>query len=583
MIEAGGVDVRSIVRLRIHDYPILHWAIMQKNAVLVRTLVEHHADLEEAYNNKTTMELAAVAKSWDIVEIIAKARKADSEDKAHYGIALVEAIKYNQVDTVAALLAADTPLNHLCPVTGYNLLGFAVQLRHVAITKLLLLYGLDPDHKGTDNKTIFELVNDQVQESGAPALAVDLANLFAEYQQDDSKTKSFENGYNYKRLQFRKTIQKNTPLTDKILLDIFRLYDDCISPDWVMPDMRQTLLSLAIHCNAVDTVTHLLTKNPDLLKDHNYNADQRHLKKPIMQAACLQYWPIVEILGKHKQKDRDYSTINGEALVIAANSDQLVETARVLLEAGASTKNNCLRVAVNGLNEKMATLLLQHGADLQALGDRISVAAYNKRWSLVKIIAQNIKTDSKDTAGYGGALNHLLESDIANHRDVAIALIDAGAPVDFVIRILHDGKTLLFWAISHDDEQFVRLALTHGADLSQVNKAKLTPIEAAYEGNQLHLVRIIAANRATNAEDKARYTNVLVKAIDKGQIDLVKLLVSAGVPIDQTLPGPPRTTLLDRAVCCANDPDANIVKFLLEKGAIPTGRYYLTHRNSCRF
>ena len=193
--------------------------------------------------------------------------------------------------------------------------------------------------------------------SGAPALAQGPESFLQSIRLDNGNSRSFDNGYNYRRLQLRKAIEKNS------IIDLTRLYDDSISPDWVMPDTGETLLSFAIRCNAVDAVTFLLTKNPDLLKAHNNDHET-----PIMQAARLQNWPIVEILGKHKQKGRDYSTINGKALV-AACSANLLTTVGVLLDAGASTNNECMFIAIRYDNELLVTLLLKHNANLDMRND----------------------------------------------------------------------------------------------------------------------------------------------------------------------------------------------------------------------
>ena len=123
LIKAGAVEPGLMIK----GFPILHWAIMRNDAELVRAVVEKRVALTESHHNKTAIELAAANRHWDIVEIIAKAKRTSPDDKACYGKALLEAIKYNQVNTVVALLAANTPLDYICPLSGYNLLGKAIE------------------------------------------------------------------------------------------------------------------------------------------------------------------------------------------------------------------------------------------------------------------------------------------------------------------------------------------------------------------------------------------------------------------------------------------------------------------------
>ena len=49
---------------------------------------------------------------------------------------------------------------------------------------------------------------------------------------------------------------------------------------------------------------------------------------------------------------------------------------------------------------------------------------------------------------------------------------------------------------------------------------------------------------------------------------MVKILVSAGVPLKESIPRNSHSTFLYRAILSDNDPDAKIVKLLIEHGAI---------------
>lgn len=402
-LDSSSISFRSI---KIKNDYLLHWALKNNKSELVRLLVKNATNLEEINeNNQTVIEYVAANQRWDMVEVIANARKTTHEDKARYGTALLEAVKHNQISVVAALLAANTSAQQICLLTNRNLLELATECGYDAIKKLLI------------------------------------------------------------------------------------------------------------------------------------------------------------------------DSINGKALLSAVitNSSSALKTVKTLAEAGASTKNACLFWAINNANDAMVSLLLQYNADLEWIKPNtvetpIEFAAKKKRWSTIKIIARYKQTDREDKAGYGKALLIALSYGEAA-RGAVIELIKAkAAAADFQLGQNNADGSPLFWAIYGNDAELVKLLVTHGADLTLCNKARYTPLEEAWNRNKFHLVKIIAEGRKTNAEDKAQYFKVLLHAIRSQQLEIVRALISAGAPVNQTVSSS-GYTLLQYAIQCNNRKDNSIVKFLLEQGA----------------
>ena len=511
----------------IKDQPILHWAIITNNAWLVTTLVDVYPQTIFQGNNtgQTPIEVAAINQRWYLVEIIA--RKLDPKVNKPGNIkALIAAVKHNQLQVVTAFLAAGIPTeqihSEICAETGYNLLGLAVVNGHAAMTKFLLDLGVNTEHQGKDDQTVFDLLQGRTNQHPNAAETLAIKQIFAEYQQSVP----------YKYLQIRKAIKQNN------LDEVIRLWDDRIDVDVVMPDIKVTLLHWAVCCNADKMVTHLLTKNPNLTVPTVLNEDG---DTPISLAARLKFWNIVQILGKHKQPGYDYGSINGNALVAAVAANEF-ETVKVLAEAGASTQNKCLFAAIRNANYLMVSLLLQHNATLTLIDEHetpIVFAASKGHWSIVEMIAEHKETDDDDHARYSEALLDALEKDETETDTVAarpavIALIKANTPVNRYISY-HGDDGCLHWTIHDNDEELVSLLLEHGADLTYCNSDDHTPIQLASVNKRWHLVKIIAEARKADAEDKARYGLALHAALAANQMPAVKALLQAATPVEKNV------------------------------------------------
>ena len=385
------------------------------------------------------------------------------------------------------------------------------------------------DHK-YDQRPIADFIG-QRQLSYKTTNAQEISKIFVRYK---NNTGGSARGYNLnseKNVYGERTAQFRRALANNDEKQVAKLLDEGVPPDWIMPDTRGTFLHWAIATKkSVAIVNLLLSKQPNL-RVNNINC-----KTPILLAAKMQDWDTVLVLGKHKQKGRDYSDVNGEALVeaVKANAEK---TVKELAEAGAIIQNICLFEAITKRNRDMVLLLLSYNADLQSRiltsGNQyvtpIMMAAELKQWEIVKTIADHKKTDKSDTADYRFALSATFEAvGEAYAFESTLSLIAADTPLN--CSSADNGNTPLHWAIVYHNEALLKLLLILDADLTLTNKEGLTPIEIATKLMRWNLVAIIVAARRTDADDKACYAYALQYAMEQGLSIIAKALLEAGTP-----------------------------------------------------
>ena len=336
---------------------LLQWAITKNHLELIKQVIEAGADLEETNNDKTAIELAAEYQRWDVVKLIANAKKTTTEDKARFGKALLWAVEYGQLEVATCLVAANTSIHQIYSNTGYNLLGTAIARRDATMTQFLLEWGADPDDTNKMANTVltvFDLLNKLEPPS------TEIRALFAKYMENDVTGRL---GYSYKTLQVRK----------RILLDDDPQVVDHLSgipADWIMPDKGGTFLHWAITCYRPKIIKHFLRNNPPLLTTN------REGLTPIQFAARLKSWDIVKIIAQHKKTDREDKAGYGLALLwaldaVADKPEGMITTVVILIAAGATASadriadnRRTLHWAIHYKNLQLLKLLLQHGADL---------------------------------------------------------------------------------------------------------------------------------------------------------------------------------------------------------------------------
>jgi len=128
------------------------------NAVLK---LMNHVNLEEEIDDKLTpIQIAAKLCHWDCVEVIAKNKKADANDRYRYGCALLDAVSNDKIDTVKVLLEAGASKNWTYQESGDGSLHIAIRNRNKYMIALLLSFDFDLTKKNNEGQTPPQLADE---------------------------------------------------------------------------------------------------------------------------------------------------------------------------------------------------------------------------------------------------------------------------------------------------------------------------------------------------------------------------------------------------------------------------------------
>lgn len=153
-----------------------------------------------------------------------------------------------------------------------------------------------------------------------------------------------------------------------------------------------------------------------------------------------------------------------------------------------------LYYAVKSGDSPMVELLLEKGAD-PLFADKgktnyLHLAAREGHPDLVKrFLSYQELLSAVDEKGY----LPLTWSYKKNHREVVLALVDAGSPVD---RPDEKGYTLLHWACEEGEKGIVASLIDKKVDLNVIDKAGYLPIHLAAANEHPDIVKLLISNGA---------------------------------------------------------------------------------------
>ncbi|MCV9388883.1 ankyrin repeat domain-containing protein [Reichenbachiella ulvae] len=135
----------------------------------------------------------------------------------------------------------------------------------------------------------------------------------------------------------------------------------------------------------------------------------------------------------------------------------------------------------------------------------------------------------------------------------------------------------LTWAVSQNDTSMIQLLLHFGADPNyKRGDSWLSPFHFAAGQETEAFSLLLAAGGDVNTVSKHRYTPIY-KAILKGRLENVKLLIEAGAPLEPDSLNFNYGPLHIAAIYGQNE----IIKYLLEKGVNPNALYYEEPGGDC--
>ena len=308
------------------------------------------------------------------------------------------------------------------------------------------------------------------------------------------------------------------------------------------------LLRAASWRGNVDEVKSLIEKlgqkNLDLTADY-YESGALIKSSALMNAAQLGHVDVVRILidaGAKVDMDEKFDdhlfawrslAKNGTALM-RATANGHTEVVKILIAAKADVNGIALILAAEKGHLEIVNTLIAHKVDVEKVNS----------WN--------------DTA--------LMLAAEKGHLEIVNSLIKAGAKVDEP----NPFGTALMWAAGSGHLEIVKTLIAENADVNKVNLDGASALTRAAENGHIEVVKILIDQNA-NVDKVDKFGTAIMLAISEGHNDIVKLLLGKGANVNLTNKW--GETALSRAVVADKEDNVEVVKLLLEKGALPDSRH----------
>ncbi len=511
-------------------------AIKARKTDVIETLLKAGAGIDKQNKDKQTpIQLAATKGYFDIVKLIAENLSTNENDTFHYGSALLNAAKADNINAVEALLKAGAGSHGggwYHNATGHKALHYAALNGNPKMVNLLLDFKFSLDVQNNDKKTPIELAAKQGH--------FNIVKLIVEkIQTDENDTLHYGSAL---LIVIKKTHKyKNFPRAIEALLALLNTAP-CNNRDYIVKafgclnndnktliedyadqgnfeivkfiaeniktDENDTLrygsaLLDAVKAGNIDAAEALLNAGAGI------DMQNKDKHTPIQLAATKGYFNIVKLIAEQISTDENDTFHYGSALVSAVRVDN-IDVVKVLLTAGAGDKRRWFYsdtgdaalhcAALNG-NPKMVNLLLDFKFSLDVQNNDkktpIELAAEQGHFDLVKLIAEKISTDENDTLHYGSAL--LIVINNTADADVVEALLKAHAGNNKNWNYPNTKSYALHLAVLGNNAKIVNLLLYHNFPLDVENNDKITPIELAAKKGLFDIVKLMAEKIKINS------------------------------------------------------------------------------------
>ncbi|KAJ5922188.1 hypothetical protein N7516_009891 [Penicillium verrucosum] len=327
-------------------------------------------------------------------------------------------------------------------------------------------------------------------------------------------------------------------------------------------DQRESFLTWIRLCD-VDSSE----ENPGI----NFTLDIEDIPSPLYYAVLLGFEHILSVLIASFGEETEITTaINnqaglfGNALQVASSGLTAPGLRRQCYEKVVHER---MAASYEG-HENLVQILLDHGADVNALGgDRygtaLQAASYEGHRNIVQTLLYH-GADINDLGGYryGTALQ---AASYEGHENLVQTLLDHGADVNDPGGNAPGGiyGTALQAASYEGHENLVQTLLDHGADVNALGGIYGTALQSAsYEGHENLVQTLLDHGADVNAPGRI-YGNALQIASSKGHENLVQTLLDHGADINA-----PGYEIFGTALqAAAYEGHENLVQTLLDHGA----------------
>ncbi len=233
-------------------------------------------------------------------------------------------------------------------------------------------------------------------------------------------------------------------------------------------------------------------------------------------------------MALEKGAEVDCEDKDGQTPLMRAANNGRIEAVRLLLQAGADVKRNCLPLnasAASG-NTDITKMLLEKGAEV----------------------------DCEDKDGVTP-----LESAAFNDKTEAVRfLLQAGAHVK-------RNCSLLTTPAANGNTDIIKMALEKGAEVDCEDKDGVTPLESAARNDKREAMRLLLQARADANHGTKEGSTLLIMAVAGRNLEVVEMLIAAGARVNHVAGGQAETALISAA--SADGAEFEIVRLLVEKGA----------------
>lgn len=224
--------------------------------------------------------------------------------------------------------------------------------------------------------------------------------------------------------------------------------------------------------------------------------------------------------------------IVGSATLVAAPQSDNTYSSAAIAEADAPA---LIGAAVLGDNAEVIRLL-RSGADV------------NRVWHERPERSNLARTALTNAAGAG-------------HVEVVTTLLDAGAPVDRVVR---GDATALIAATLRNHSAVTTVLLDRGADANLAVRGDGSPLIAATKANNASVVRLLLERGADPDLSVSGDENPLYHAAKNGNDEIMDILINAGVDVNQEWPGDGTALMV-----AADSGNGSTAEALMQAGARP--------------
>ena len=440
---------------------------------------------------------------------------------------LYEAASEGNLQMVKYLIDEGVPPDR--PGYGTSILHVAVIGNHLEVVEYLLEEGADVNRTDSSGRNVLYLAEER------PNLAVRraVAAAFAEASPEGSPVRElWSRGISYSEQSFMREVDAGSLATVRLFL---QADEGEYAQDWE----RSGLFGV------------VKTKDPAMLTEilENGNGlEPQWINSAFLQAARSGLIQMMELLlaygadVDYQYGDYDFTPL----LAVVLNRD--IAGMEFLLDRGADPNKNGADDNITPLmmpfqrysqhlsrdDEKIeiVRLLLQYGADINGTDRNGSTVLNYARNSGMRESVRFIKDAGAEIPFTEESFRYLVkENDSRNLQ----SFLEQGIDPDLEgFDYYEENMTGLIWAARRGYQEVCRVLLEAGADVHHETEDQGTALGEAYYEEHHDLCRMLFQYGA-DTETMIRDTTILMSAIDDGDIEMIRVLLEAGVEVGQNV------------------------------------------------